>query len=62
MTYTAHFKGRRKGAIGIFQIFRVNVDAKSPDEVQLKLYDNYQDIIECIVVRADDSLPLDTQH
>jgi hypothetical protein len=62
MNFTAHIYGRRKGAIGCFQNFVVTVDAKNEDDARLKLYDTHQDIIRCIIVRADDGLPLDTMH
>ena len=44
MTYTARFKGRTKGAIGIFYWIDVEVHADTPDAARLALYDRFEHI------------------
>ena len=38
------FRGRKLGAIGIYQTFNVSVQAESFKQATEKLYENYQDI------------------
>lgn len=43
--YIFKFRGRLKGAIGIYETFdNVRVEAENLDTAILKLYDKYQDI------------------
>jgi len=44
MKYQVSFRGRRVGAIGVFQDFRIEVEADSPEEVERKLYEKYEHI------------------
>lgn len=44
MKYTIKFKGKHKGAIGIFQNFTQSVEAENPEKAILKLYDKYDHV------------------
>ena len=43
-TYTLHFTGRRKGAIGIFDYFEITVQAPDPTSALLQAYDTHDHI------------------
>ena len=44
MTYTAHFYGRTKGAIGVFYWIDTEVEASTADAARLALYDRFEHI------------------
>ena len=53
MKYICTFQGRTIGAIGIFQRFRVPVEADTEDAARLKLYDDYDHITQFRALPAD---------
>ncbi len=44
ITYTACFRGRKAGAIGVFSWHNVDIEADSVEEAEPRLYDTHQDI------------------
>jgi hypothetical protein len=50
MIYLIKFNGRRKGAIGVFEDFEVQVEANSKKQALNKLYENYEHIHNPVVL------------
>lgn len=46
MIFKATFTGRERNAIGIFYEITAYVEANTPEEANLKLYDNYDHIFK----------------
>lgn len=49
-TYTAHFTGRKVGAIGIRYAINTTVEAESIEDAKLRLYDRYEHIGQCVIL------------
>jgi hypothetical protein len=62
MNYIAHFIGKNKGAIGVLQNHRVAVEAPNEEAARLKLYETHDHILQCVFIRSDEGLDINTNH
>lgn len=53
-TYRATFRGRRRGAIGIFYDIETTTSGATPLEAQLALYDRFEHIERLRLEQLDD--------